>query len=145
MPSYELAPQVDTYYGNPGNPPAPLAPCADPEVTPQKVCGTFAAPTDGETVEVDWVQLNHTNTGTNSAQPLSPSTLLVRRAMLSAPATNSVSVNIGPNSNANADAIGSGQFGYEIPMPDGTAFDLNLWYSKASAANQNLIILYLPG
>lgn len=145
MPSYELAPQVDTYIADPGSPPAVPSPCSDDSATPQKVCGSLTPPASGETEQLVWTQLNHTNTGTNAAQQLSPSSLVVRRAMLSAPLTNSVAVAIGPNSNANADAIGSGQYGYEIPMPDGTSFDLNLWYSKASAANQELIILYIPG
>jgi hypothetical protein len=38
----------------------------------------------------------------------------------------------------------AGLSGYEIPMPDGTVFDLADWYIKSTAASQTLIVAYLP-
>lgn len=108
------------------------------------MCGTLSPPASGDTEELVWQQINYTN-GSGAAQPFAGTSTMARRASVGAPATNTADVTIGPNSNANADTVGAGQFGYIIEMPDGTAFDLNHWYGKSTAAGQNLIILYIPG
>lgn len=146
MPSYELAPQVDTYLGNPGNPPTPLAPCSDPEVTPQKVCGSLTPPSPGDLVELQWAQYTRTTSGSaNTAAPLSATSLIAQRALVSADAGNSANVGVGPTAAANLYSIPAGVSGYVIEMPDGTAFDLADWYCFSTAASQSLRVAYIPG
>jgi hypothetical protein len=145
MPTYELAPQVETYVGNPGNPPATPSPCDDTSATPQKVCGDLSATIVPGTTELTWSQYTRTSSGTpNTATALSATPLLVRQVSISAPSANVADVSVGPTSSANLMTIGSGLSGYEIPMPSGTVFDLADWYLKSASASQNLVIAYLP-
>lgn len=146
MPSYELAPQVDTYIANPGNPPARLAPCSDPEVTPQKVCGTLTAPAAGETEVLEWDEFEVVTGAGGAVVPLAGTTILARRATVSAAAGNTVDCGVGPTTGADLFTIPAGVSGYEIPMPDGTSFDLSKWYAKSPPTiGQILKVAYLPG
>jgi len=132
------------YVPNPWPPTTPGSPCANPEATPQKVCGSLSPPASGETEELAWVQVSYTN-ASGAAAPFTSTSTLARRAIVDAPSTNSADVTLGPNSSANLTTMASGQLGYLIEMPDGTSFDLNDWYAKSGSAGQKLNILYLPG
>lgn len=146
MPSYLLAPQVPPYIPDPGAAPNPLPPCSDPEVTPAKVCGSLTPPATGETVELQWHEITVTTSATpGAATPLVGTATLVRQASISTDATNSANVGVGPNSSANLFSIPADASGYDIPMPDGTSFDLADWFCKSTAASQTLRISYLPG
>lgn len=133
------------YVPNLQSPDAMPAPCANPKATPQKVCGTMSGPASGDSTEVNWVQLAHTTSATpEAAKALSSTNLLVRQVSIGAPTTNVADVRIGPNNSANAVTFSAGMNGYLVEMPDGTAFDLSLWFSKSASATQSLVILYLP-
>ena len=146
MPSYETAPQVDTYIANPGNPPAVPSPCSDDSATPQKVCGTTSPPGPGETTELQWAQYTHTTNGSaNTASPLSATSLIAQRALISADSGNAANVGVGPTASANLYSIPAGVGGYVIEMPDGTSFDLADWFSISTDVSQTLRVAYIPG
>jgi len=147
MSSYSVAPQLPNYVPNPGPYQFPNPPCADPAATPQKICGTVTASggAAGSLTEVEWIQSTFTSSATpNAAAPISSFSLKVRRAVLNAPSTNAAAISIGPNNSANFDSIGAGMSGYIIEMPDGTAFDLSLWFGKSASASQVINFAYLP-
>ncbi len=141
-------PQISTYTDyvpNPWPPTTPGSPCDNSEATSQKVCGVVTTSPATGTLELQWSQFTRTSSGTpNTATALSPTPLLVRQVSISAASGNSTSVEVGPTSAANLMSIGAGLSGYEIPMPDGTVFDLADWYLKSTAASQTLIVAYLP-
>jgi hypothetical protein len=130
------------YTPNPGYP-SNTAAAACPVTTPQKVCGALSPPGPDDLEVLQYQQIDATN-GSGAATPFVSTTTLVLRAVLSAPSTNTADITIGPNSSANADTIGAGQGGFEIPAPDGVAFDLNKWFWKSAAAGQKLTIQFLP-
>lgn len=147
MSTFAIAPQVPNYVPTPSPSSLPTAPCSDTNVTPTKICGTVNASGggSGSLTEVEWVPGSFTSSGTpNTATALSGSSLKVRKAVLNTPSTNAANVSIGPSNSANFDVLGAGMSGYIIEMPDGTAFDLSLWFGKSASASQVIDFIYLP-
>ena len=145
--SYSLAPQLPNYVPDPGPYQFPNPPCNDAAATPQKICGsvTTSGGGPGDLTEVNWVPGTFTSSGTpNAALPISSYSLLVRKAVLNAPSTNAAAISIGPDNTAGFDSIGVGMSGYVLEMPDGTAFDLSLWFGKSASASQVINFIYLP-
>ena len=141
-------PQIDTYRDyvpNPWPPTTPGSPCDNSEATPQKVCGVVTSSPGTATLELQWGEFTRQSSGTpNAATALLATPLLVRQVSISAASGNSANVDVGPTSAADLMSIGAGLSGYEIPMPDGTVFDLADWHLKSTAATQTLTIAYLP-
>ena len=123
-------PQITSYIDyvpNPWPPTTPGSPCDNAEATPQKVCGVVTSSPGTATLELQWGEFTRQSSGTPNAA-----------------SGNSANVDVGPTSAADLMSIGAGLSGYEIPMPDGTVFDLADWYLKSTAASQTLTIAYLP-
>jgi hypothetical protein len=130
------------YTPNPGYP-SNTAAAACPVTTPQKVCGVISPPGPDDLEHLQWVEIDYVN-GPGTAQSFTSTTTYARRALVDAPLTNTADVTMGPNSTATLVTMPSGNLGYLIEMPGGTAFNLANWYAKSASPGQKLNILYLP-
>lgn len=80
---------------------------------------------------------------TTTAARLSSTDLRVKAANLIAPGSNSVDVQVGPDSNADTKAIAAGGDS-ALSVRDGDSINLKDWYAKTASGSATLKVLYLP-
>ena len=101
---------------------------------------TSSAPTTADATAVVWADYVRAGTGAAITLGAAGASTKARLAIVYAPAVNTGTVNIGPNSSVRHPLI-AGQ-SYTLPTIPGAVFDLNSWYMNGADPN-TLTVLYV--